>query len=331
MLRNVVIYLIVTMFIIACNKKIETVDVKENVNTDIASSNENLFPIDNIAENGAVIKNADIPEMDGQGIDSIKYIKIDNISNTSEKNKKIFFKAIYDNDTVTIDNLIKDGFDINTVNENGENAVYLSIALGNYDILQYLIDNNINLNSTSDLGISPFSQAIIEYNNDAVDILLTSDKVDMYHVWGDMWTGSPLYIACSRGNIYALNKMLEKGVNLNYDFSEYSAIPLIHYVLSNKSNIKNEVYKELIAFLVLNKLDINVKNRTGETPIMIALKNGDVEAFNALIVGGADTSLKDNENNTAFDYANKYKYKLTVPEEEYTKIINILKIDNSTK
>ncbi len=125
--------------------------------------------------------------------------------------------------------------------------------------------------------------------------------------------------------------MIEKGVNLNYDFSEYSAIPLIHYVLSNKSNIKNEVYKELIAFLVLNKLDINVKNRTGETPIMIALKNGDVEAFNALIVGGADTSLKGNENNTAFDYANKYKYKLTVHEEVCTKIINILKIDNSTK
>ena len=96
--------------------------------------------------------------------------------------------------------------------------------------------------------------------------------------------------------IYALEKMVENGADLNYDFSEYNAVPLLHYTINYKQYIRNEDYKELIAFLILNKIDINKKNSDGQTPLMTALKNGDIDTFNALIAGGADVTLKDNND-----------------------------------
>lgn len=333
MTKKIVIYLISTLLLFAGCKKSK--DMQENINISKDNqtiSNDNLFQDDFLAEDGSVIKNATVPTSEGEGIDEITLVNVtDNLSSDISKNIQIFFRAIYDNDTASMDSLLAKGFDINTMNENGENAVNVAIASGNFNVLKYLIDKGANLNSTSDTGIPPLSQAIIEYNKQAIDILLNSKKVDMYYVWGEMWTGSPLYIACSKANVYALEKMVEHGADLNYDFSEYNAVPLVHYALSYKQFIKNEDYRELIAFLILNKADINAKNNQGQTPLMVALKNGDIDAFNALTAGGADVTIKDNNGKTALFYAESLKGSSMLPDNEYRKIINLLSQDNGTK
>lgn len=333
MTKKIVIYLISTLLLFAGCKKSK--DMQENINISKDNqtiSNDNLFQDDFLAEDGSVIKNATVPTSEGEGIDEITLVNVtDNLSSDISKNIQIFFRAIYDNDTASMDSLLAKGFDINTMNENGENAVNVAIASGNFNVLKYLIDKGANLNSTSDTGIPPLSQAIIEYNKQAIDILLNSKKVDMYYVWGEMWNGSPLYIACSKANVYALEKMVEHGADLNYDFSEYNAVPLVHYALSYKQFIKIEDYRELIAFLILNKADINAKNNQGQTPLMVALKNGDIDAFNALTAGGADVTIKDNNGKTALFYAESLKGSSMLPDNEYEKIINLLSQDNRTK
>ena len=328
MYKIVLIYLISTLLLITgCNKSKEMQE-----NTSVSSNNQsvssdNIFQNDFLAEDGSVIQNAAVPASDGEGMEVVKSVNSsDNISANTKKNIQIFFRAVYDNNTAVMENLLKDGFDINTMNENGENAVNVAIAAGSFNVLKYLIEKGANLNSTSDTGIPPLSQAIIEYNKQAIDMLLASKKIDMYYVWGDMWTGSPLYIACSKANIYDLEKMVEHGADLNYDFSEYNAVPLLHYTINYKQYIRNEDYKELIAFLILNKIDINKKNSDGQTPLMTALKNGDIDTFNALIAGGADVTLKDNNGLTALNYAEHLKGAALLPKEEYEKILNVLSV-----
>lgn len=334
MTKKIVIYLISTLLLFAgCKKNNE---IKENLDIqqdNISTSSEEVAELELLSENGEVIKNAQVPKSEGEGIDVITSVQADkNVpAATSESDVAVFFRAIYDNDTAKISEFLNNGFDINVMNKNGENAVNVAIASGSYYILQYLIDNGANLNSTSDTGIPPLSQAVLEYNKQAIDILLNSKKVDMYYVWGEMWTGSPLYIACSKANVYALEKMVEHGADLNYDFSEYNAVPLVHYALSYKQFIKNEDYRELIAFLILNKADINAKNNQGQTPLMVALKNGDIDAFNALTAGGADVTIKDNNGKTALFYAESLKGSSMLPDNEYEKIINLLSQDNRTK
>lgn len=334
MTKKIVIYLISTLLLFAgCKKNNE---IKENLDIqqdNISTSSEEVAELELLSENGEVIKNAQVPKSEGEGIDVITSVQADkNVpAATSESDVAVFFRAIYDNDTEKISEFLNNGFDINVMNKNGENAVNVAIASGSYYVLQYLIDNGANLNSTSDTGIPPLSQAVLEYNKQAIDILLNSKKVDMYYVWGEMWTGSPLYIACSKANVYALEKMVEHGADLNYDFSEYNAVPLVHYALSYKQFIKNEDYRELIAFLILNKADINAKNNQGQTPLMVALKNGDIDAFNALTAGGADVTIKDNNGKTALFYAESLKGSSMLPDNEYEKIINLLSQDNRTK
>ena len=334
MTKKIVIYLISTLLLFAgCKKNNE---IKENLDIqqdNISTSSEEVAELELLSENGEVIKNAQVPKSEGEGIDVITSVQADkNVpAATSESDVAVFFRAIYDNDTAKISEFLNNGFDINVMNKNGENAVNVAIASGSYYVLQYLIDNGANLNSTSDTGIPPLSQAVLEYNKQAIDILLNSKKVDMYYVWGEMWTGSPLYIACSKANVYALEKMVEHGADLNYDFSEYNAVPLVHYALSYKQFIKIEDYRELIAFLILNKADINAKNNQGQTPLMVALKNGDIDAFNALTAGGADVTIKDNNGKTALFYAESLKGSSMLPDNEYEKIINLLSQDNRTK
>lgn len=334
MTKKIVIYLISTLLLFAgCKKNNE---IKENLDIqqdNISTSSEEVAELELLSENGEVIKNAQVPKSEGEGIDVLTSVQADkNVpAATSESDVAVFFRAIYDNNTAKISEFLNNGFDINVMNKNGENAVNVAIASGSYYVLQYLIDNGANLNSTSDTGIPPLSQAILEYNKQAIDILLNSKKVDMYYVWGEMWTGSPLYIACSKANVYALEKMVEHGADLNYDFSEYNAVPLVHYALSYKQFIKNEDYRELIAFLILNKADINAKNNQGQTPLMVALKNGDIDAFNALTAGGADVTIKDNNGKTALFYAESLKGSSMLPDNEYEKIINLLSQDNRTK
>ena len=334
MTKKIVIYLISTLLLFAgCKKNNE---IKENLDIqqdNISTSSEEVAELELLSENGEVIKNAQVPKSEGEGIDVLTSVQADkNVpAATSESDVAVFFRAIYDNNTAKISEFLNNGFDINVMNKNGENAVNVAIASGSYYVLQYLIDNGANLNSTSDTGIPPLSQAILEYNKQAIDILLNSKKVDMYYVWGEMWTGSPLYIACSKANVYALEKMVEHGADLNYDFSEYNAVPLVHYALSYKQFIKNEDYRELIAFLILNKADINAKNNQGQTPLMVALKNGDIDAFNALTAGGADVTIKDNNGKTALFYAESLKGSSMLPDNEYEKIINLLSQDNRTQ
>lgn len=334
MSKKIVIYLISTLLLFAgCNKNNE---IKENIDIkqdNISHSSDKAAELEHLSEDGQVIQNAQVPKSEGEGIDMITSVQADkNLpAATSESDVAVFFRAIYDNDTTKISEFLKNGFDINAMNANGENAVNVAIASGSYYVLQYLIDNGANLNSTSDTGIPPLSQAVLEYNKQAIDILLNSKKVDMYYVWGEMWNGSPLYIACSKANVYALEKMVENGADLSYDFSEYNAVPLMHYALSYKQFIKNEDYRELIAFLILNKADINAKNNLGQTPLMVALKNGDIDAFNALTAGGADITIKDNDGNTALYYAESLKGSSMLPDNEYEKIITLLSIDNRTK
>lgn len=334
MCKKTVICVMSALFIFAgCNKNHNKQEYLSDIHDNKSDKVESVIQLEALAEDGTVIQNAAVPKTDGEGTDMITSFKVD--SNIPyEKNSDDtadFFRAIYDNDTAKMSEMLKNGFDISAVNDNGENAVNVAISSGSYFVLDFLIENGANLNSTSDSGIPPLSQAILAYDKKAIDTLLASKKVDIYSVWGDMWTGSPLYAACSKANVYALEKMVENGADLNHDFSEYNAVPLIHYVINYKQYLKNEEYKELIAFLILNKVNINIKNRHGQTPLMAVLKNGDIDGFNALIAGGADVSLKDSNGKTALDYAKSLKGSSMLPDDEYEKIISLLLVDDGAK
>ena len=56
--------------------------------------------------------------------------------------------------------------------------------------------------------------------------------------------------------------------------------------------------------LIQDEANVNAKNDTGTTPLMIAAGNNpNPEVLKALLEAGADAKAKNNEGKTAFDYA----------------------------
>ena len=293
------------------------IDNKSNaLSSSITSSSEIL------SENGEVIQNAKPPTSEDEH-NLIQKVE----KNQSNTDINTFFKAIINaSKSDDLDVYINSGIDIHSFNQNGENGLRVAVTSGNMVSLKYLIEKGANLNNASDDGIPPLSQAVAIQNFDAVDLILAQDNTDMYFVWGDVWTGSPVYMCVSHADTYTLEQMIKKGLDINHDFSEYGATPIMLYAVAQKKHLKLDDYKELISFLILNKADINKSDNNGVTPLMLALKNSDIEGFNALIVGGADTKLKDNNGKNAMDYYNEYiKTNFEIYDEDKSRIESILK------
>lgn len=320
MRKIVIISLISTLFIIyGCKKEENSNSVEKDITLDIQK--ETINDIDVLAEDGTVIQNAKAPQAEGENTDLIQ--KVENKSTDVNE----FFKAVINAKyTKELDIFINKGSDINAFNENGENPLRVAITAGNMVSLEYLIKKGANLNNASDDGVPPLSYAIAIKNYDAVDMLLKEESLDMYFVWGDVWTGSPIYVSIYSADTYTLKEMINKGFDINHDFAEFGAPPVMLYALSQRGHLKLENYKNLISFLILEKADINKQGSTGISPLMYALKNSDIEAFNALIVGGADILLKDNKGQVALDYYNNYvKPNEDIYMEDKEKIEAILK------
>ncbi|KAF8284136.1 putative palmitoyl acyltransferase 1 [Trypanosoma cruzi] len=59
----------------------------------------------------------------------------------------------------------------------------------------------------------------------------------------------------------------------------------------------------IISFLIDNGADINSRNATGETPLMIAAATQNISALRIILSRGADTSLRDDIGNTVLHHA----------------------------
>ncbi len=331
MRKLILISLISTLLLNGCKKeeRVEKTVLDIKLDNSVA---ENTLKTDNLSalsENGSVIQNAQPPQFEGDNTGLIQTVKKDYAENYNQENIDNFLETVKNCDnTSKLDKYLDAGMDINVFDKNGANAVSSAVVSGNMLSLNYLINKGANLNSTSNTGIPPLSLAVLHDNKPAIDLLLAQNSIDVYYIWGDIWIHSPLYTAVSSGSIYALEKFIKYGMDINYSYQEYGAVPLMVYAVSQYGKLKNKQYEEMITLLINNGIDINTQDADGITPFMYALKNNDIYACNALISSGADLSRKDNSGKDAIDYYKLYVKPVKEVDELKTKIEEALKQKN---
>lgn len=79
---------------------------------------------------------------------------------------------------------------------------------------------------------------------------------------------------------------------------------------------------EIVKALIQAGADVNATTHTGQTVLMIAVRENDINSVKLLIQAGADVNAKDVFGETALTIANKYKH---------TEIIDILKETNAAQ
>lgn len=86
----------------------------------------------------------------------------------------------------------------------------------------------------------------------------------------------------------------------------------LHYAAANNNNL-------MIALLLKNGADINAVDTMYKTPLHLAVQNDSFHAAEELIQHGAHMQLKDNEDKTAFDYADNDRMKKILHKDRHEK------------
>lgn len=110
---------------------------------------------------------------------------------------------------------------------------------------------------------------------------------------------TPLIIACYRDQKKVVELLLNKGVDVNYNSPEGTALIGTCY----KGNI------ELTKMLLEHKANIHAQNEQGTTALIFAAQANNVALVSLLLASGANKEMKERSGRTALDYARENQNK----------------------
>ncbi|KAL4709897.1 hypothetical protein ACJJTC_003860 [Scirpophaga incertulas] len=164
-------------------------------------------------------------------------------------------------------------------------------------ISKNLLRTSPTVNSRDNHGFTALHVASIHGKASVIDILINlGAEIEAK----DLNESTPLHYAASRGHQNALLLLLHSGANINQPNMDKNT-PL--HLCVNNGHLN--CVKALIYFAEHSRKHININsgNDSGNTPLHMAAKWGYESIARLLIENGADPSLQNRSNKTAFDYA----------------------------
>jgi ankyrin repeat protein len=235
-----------------------------------------------------------------------------------------------DNDCL-VNHIIKEGCDVSARDKFGKTPLHYAVQKQYIGCVRRLLHNHSDVNILSKEGWSPLMIACKKGNLDIVELLVDSGaKLNLKNVRGEV----AVHCAVSAGNTEILEYLLKKKANVNFT-DEKGTTPLIlaskcsnqdmmelilsfkpkvnqidsfgrsalHYLIENgtgKKAISN------IRALTAAGADVDVQDKAGDAPFVLAIKGNYPEALQCLVDARCDLTLVDGLNGTALVLAAMY-------------------------
>jgi ankyrin repeat protein len=191
---------------------------------------------------------------------------------------------------------LKKGNDPNQLDEYGQTPIF-RVVYNKTDnqktLLQILIDNGANVNFRKSDGATPLFHA----KKEIADILISNGANP------NLTSNDGSTILHSALDKNTVEFLLGVGLPINAK-NDSLEIPLHSYVYFGS---------DLVELAIDNGADVNQRNKWGHTPLInlamteVLVKDEDIvdsiKTAQLLIKAGADNSIRDNDNKTAYDYA----------------------------
>jgi len=202
-----------------------------------------------------------------------------NINKFNENGSNALFVSIYEKSFLIFDYLLQKGININYENEEGNTAIFYSVNHSNMKMTKILIDKGMNINKINNNGRSLLSIAIEQEQPNIIELLLDkgiiiTDKSDLEKLFT---------IACKYDSVNLANKIMQRGLSLkkieNSDFSPLE-IAIKHNSL-------------FITKLLCDKgVEVNGIKENNFIPVIETVSNNAIELFKLLVERGAKTNVR---------------------------------------
>lgn len=234
-------------------------------------------------------------------------------------------KAVRENNTAQVENLLKGGASINCLFY-GWTPLILAVKKGHTDLALMFIDKGCDIHYKDEQGTSAFQEAVtknnlkvveslIQHGVDVNQILLSrqpglceaaeNDSKDLAKVLIEgkanpslsNHTGeSPLHICAREGHSGIARQLLDAGVDVNLLTEDTERLtPLMVAVQNDQEKVAN--------ILLKSKCNVNIQDCSGQTALWYAVTNSNETLVQRLLSAGADVTMEDNAGRTVIDEA----------------------------
>lgn len=342
LLIGIVTYGIITKFTFSWDNYLLLKDKDDSLIEAVKSQNMN--DINLLIENGA---NANFVNRDGENSIS-EAIKIPNkklaISlmnkgmgsiRVGKEKDTLAHVAVKNEQFEILKELHNYGIDMDVKNEMGHTVLYSAMKTGNKEMFEYLMNEiKVGIQEVDNEGNNILQVVLLQQlNNTALIKELLNLDIDLKRVNID---GQNTYeMAILTQNKEVVQLFIDKGLDLNkVDKLGNNAI---HVLLNHKKDNLN-----FLAELIKKGTDINGFNGQGQTPLYLAIINGDKKVVEGLINHKADIKAVNSNGDSAQEVAEKYnnslvelfeqnKFMIKIDKQKNVFMINGITLGNSRK
>ena len=193
-----------------------------------------------------------------------------------------------------LDTKIKDP---NIVNSHGDTLLLAAATLGNIEAVQRLVAMGADVNKQNAFSRDTAILRSVYGDHDDITQVLVYENADLN--LPNNYRQTPMGLAVEKQKGQLVDLFLTKGVQAGLDSD----------TLFRAAAQKN--YVGVMAMLKGN-VDPNVKNSSGNTPLIISSSLGDSMSVQALLAYRADVNAANNDGNTALIYAARYNHPNTI-------------------
>jgi ankyrin repeat protein len=277
-------------------------------------------------------------------LDAIKYmvenLKIDINSKDKQGNNALMASVAFMYSDV-IQNVLTDLKELSILSETEYCDYVQNTKKNSKEIMEYLVDNGVDLDNANSKGINTFMLAVEENDIETANYL-AEKGINISQV--DTNGNNALLLAAQSSNLNAVSFLLDLDMDPNATNNdgktplmyaiETGNFDMINLLLSNKktnirisdNNGKSALmyaceygYIKVITDLITKySANINDLDTQGNTPLVYAVISGNIPVVNILNSLGADKEIQNKKGFTALDIAKTFK------DEDHEEIVKIL-------
>jgi ankyrin repeat protein len=227
----------------------------------------------------------------------------ENDKNLEEK----LFAAVEGNDKAKVEELIKQGVNVNTRDINGDTVLIIAARLGLGEIVDCLLDNGADVNEKDKEGWT----ALMKTDNRRIAESLIKHGADVNAKDKDGWTA--LMIAALIGRFDIVKYLVDLGVDLNKK-NNMGETALMLFIMSQNYN------SDTAKYFIKHGADPNATDIHGDNVLMHFVKWRDDLAFVKYLVDlGVDPNKKNKYGLSVRDYADENKPEIAKYLDEQSK------------